>query len=164
MLPDQSLESEKKIKESKISNILILLIIWLTLKISFFLCVPFPVFGCWEKNIQIIKEIKNIDFFDYLIICENMCFCLCCLSSLWKLREKYSKKSKWFDYFGFSQNLLLHLINPICPGPLGCDRFPGGGSKCPDSIEPTILMIFQILFLQGLRYVYKGLETKIWGP
>ena len=56
------------------------------------------------------------------------------------------------------------LLNPICPGPLGPDRFPGGGSKCPDSIQPTILMIFQILFLQGLRYVYKGLETKIWGP
>ena len=52
-------------------------------------------------------------------------------------------------------------LNPICPGPLGPDRFPGGGSKCPDSIQPTILMIFQILFLQGLRYVYKGLETKI---
>ena len=52
-------------------------------------------------------------------------------------------------------------LNPICHGLLGPDRFPRGGSKCPDSIQPTILMIFQILFLQGLRYVYKGLETKI---
>ena len=61
----------------------------------------------------------------------------------------------------FEMVKISEILNPICHGLQGPDRFTGGGSKCPDSIQPTILMIFQILFLQGLRYVYKGLETKI---
>ena len=100
--------------------------------ICFFVCFAIPVFERWEKNIQIIKKIKNIDSFDFLINSENSCFlyvlpfqsfeaekkifkeskkskivilfifwlilkifafCLCCLTSIWKLRENYSTRN-----------------------------------------------------------------------
>ena len=37
------------------------------------MCVALPVFESWEENIQIIKQIKNIDSIYYLS-CETMRF------------------------------------------------------------------------------------------
>ena len=80
---------------------MIILIIWLILKIFVFVCVAWPCFGSWEKNIQVIKEIKNIDSFDYLINSENICIYLCSHTSLWKLREIYSKNQGNQKYWSF---------------------------------------------------------------
>ena len=120
----------------------------------FFVCVAWPVFERWEKNIQIIKKIKNIDSFDFLINSENSCFlyvlpfqsfeaekkifkeskkskililfifwlilkifafCLCCLTSIWKLRENYStrndKSKQLVDRAIANGSFLPHLVN-----------------------------------------------------
>ena len=59
----------------------------------------------------------------------------------------------------------VFVFNPICHGLLGPDRFPGegegGGFKVPGLNLAHNFNDFQILFLQGLRYIYKGLESKI---
>ena len=49
-------------------------------------------------------------------------------------------------------------FNPNCHGLLG-PRF-----KVPTLNLTQYFNHFQILFLQRLRYIYKGLESKIWGP
>ena len=73
-----------------------------------FVCAALAVFGSWEKNIQIIKEIKNIDSFDYLINSENMCICFVCVAlavfGSWEKNIKKIKEIKNIDSFDYLNN------------------------------------------------------------
>ena len=89
--------------------------------------------------------------------------------SLSQVYQRYITGITWAHLRPFKEDLNTRYtfqtyLNPICHGLLGPDRFPGGVQSARYSIQPTILMMFQILLLQGLRYVYKGLETKKRGP
>ena len=62
-------------------------------------------------------------------------------------------QSHWLAIWPCGNLLKVHMetkaLNPICHGLLGPDS--GGGSNCPDSIQPTILMIFSNSVFTGAK-------------
>ena len=92
------------------------MIFWLILKIFVFVCVALPVFGSWEKNIQIFKEINNINYFEYLIYSETMCFLFVYAFGSWENNIQRIKKIKIFysfDYMINSEKKIVCVALPV---------------------------------------------------